>query len=120
MNKYEKAIKYFEEHKAKFAAMSFEDEAVENIGIAIEALKKQVPRALRGYEGILGNCPSCGVPLESNVGYCNNCGQHIDQGLTDCVNFECEFCFRNRQKQVCPHYAAKTDEIRRIHEEGEV
>ena len=116
MNKYEKAIKYFQEHMKVLDnhcrhGGDFALEAREHTQTALEALKKQVPRALRGYEGILGNCPSCGVSLKSNVGYCNNCGQHIDQGLTDCVNFECEFCFRNRQKQVCPYYADKVDEI---------
>lgn len=117
MNKYEKAIKYFEEHKAKFAAMSFEDEAVENTGIAIEALKKQVPRSLYGFNGKTGRCQSCGS-LTLDGMRCNDCGQATDGVLTACVSFPCTSCANHREGRVCEYYAAKTDEIRRIHEEG--
>ena len=115
MNKYEKAIKYFEEHKAKFAAMSFEDEAVENIGTALEVLRKQVPRAAVG-----GMCPNCKTTsVDRELDYCDNCGQALDWVTTDCIHITCEYCcYPDDKSTVCPRYAAKTDEIRRIHEEA--
>ncbi len=121
MNKYEKAIKYFEKRKAEKAAMSFEDEAVENINTALEALRKQVPRALDDYTPVYleGECPTCGRFYNGET-YCGTCGQRVCLQLSECILRRCSECPQcdNFGDRVCENYADKVDEIRRIHEEG--
>ncbi|MBE6902904.1 MAG: hypothetical protein E7478_10535 [Ruminococcaceae bacterium] len=87
MNKYEKAIKYFEEHMKVLDnhckhGGDFALEAREHTQTALEALRKQ----------------------SDQVSFCiaANC-------TNDCLEFS--------NGPVCEHYADKVDEICRIHEE---
>ena len=58
---------------------------IEVLGMAIEALEKQIPKKLqnihrfRGREKCVGTCPTCGYACCSDYGdYCGGCGQAID------------------------------------------
>lgn len=118
MNKYEKAIKFYEENKKvlneHFTDGVFKREAMEAAETAIEALRKQVPRAF-----LDGECPNCHIPNDGDE-YCFACGQALSPELTDCVSKKCfSECDEYSEYRVCPFYAAKTDEIRRIHEEAD-
>lgn len=120
MNKYEAAIAYFKERKSILAAKNFEDEAVEHINTAIEAMKKQVPRALKKFVPIYdeGKCPNCGQYYEPSD-YCGSCGQKISLLTSECISKNCVDCYEHTDgSKVCEHYADKVDEIRRIHEES--
>lgn len=119
MNKYEAAIAYFKERKSILAAKSFEDEAVEHINTAIEAMKKQIPRSLTAYDGAEGECRFCGNEIEDVFNYCGDCGQRISKIISECIITHCAECgFDSASGSVCECYSAKSDEIRRIHEEG--
>ena len=126
MTKYEQAIKYFEEQLKVLddyckRGGEFAAEALEHTKTAIEALRKQVPRALIGLEIIFGCCPSCGIALDGiNTRHCENCGQEIDFFVSECISLRtCYKCTRHDiNDKVCPYYADKVDEIRRIHEEA--
>ena len=117
MNKYEKAIKYFEEHIKVLGnhckhGGDFALEAREHTQTALEALKKQVPRAFMDFK-----CPNCNIPNDGD-NFCFACGQSLSPELTECVSRKCfTECDEYSDNTVCPFYAAKTDEIRRIHEE---
>lgn len=85
----------------------------EALGMAIAALKKQVPRAALGAK-----CPNCGELVDRELDYCD-CGQAIAWTVTDCIQITCKYCcFPDDKNLVCHRYADKVDEIRRIHEEG--
>lgn len=124
MNKYEKAIKYFEEHMKVLDSHckhggDFALEAREHTQTAIKALRKQVPRALHSLIGDDGLCPSCGYENENYNSHCEKCGQAISGFLSECIKYGCYSCGLNdADGPVCASYAAKVDEIRRIHEEG--
>ena len=119
MNKYEAAIAYFKERKETFAAVNFEDEAVEHINTAIEAIQKQVPRSLALYDGDGGECRVCDTELAGEDNYCTDCGQRISRVLTECIAMPCRLCgMHTADGPVCECYACKVDEIRRIHEEA--
>lgn len=116
MNKYEKAIRYFEEHLAVLEnhckhGGDFALEARDHTRTAIKALRKQVPRAFLG-----GGCPNCHIPNDGDE-YCFACGQALSPEITDCVSRYCSECDEYSGNKVCPLYADKVDEIRRIHEE---
>ena len=120
MNKYEAAIAYFKERKAILAAKSFEDEAVEHINTAIEAMKKQVPRTVIESGAVDWHyCPNCGRVIDQYDEHCMNCGQAVNVRLTECVSRKCFACRdHTTDGPVCENYADKIDEIRRIHEEA--
>lgn len=122
MNKYEAAIAYFKEHKSILAAKNFENEAVEHINTAIEAMKKQVPRALTTYQvGIKsGICPTCNNIVTDRINNnCHLCGQNIAFTASMCIAIGCANCQNHSADgPVCEYYADKVDEIRRIHEES--
>jgi hypothetical protein len=117
MTKHEQAIKYFEEqlkvlddHRKRGG--EFAAEALEHTKTAIEALRKQVPRA-----ALAAKCPACGEFVDREYDYCD-CGQALDWQATDCIQITCEYCcYPDNKNIVCPRYADKVDEIRRIHEE---
>lgn len=91
----------------------------EALGMAIVALKKQVPRALHSLIGDDGLCPSCGYENENYNSHCVKCGQAISGFLSECIKHGCYSCGLNEADgPVCPRYADKVDEIRRIHEEA--
>lgn len=118
MNKYEKAIRFYEESSGvleeHFTDGAFKREALEAAQTAIEAIKKQVPRALRNRRV----CPSCGSICDEYDGYCVECGQATSMRLTECISGICAWCpLHDPNGKVCEHYAGKVDEIRRIHEE---
>lgn len=118
MNKYEEAIAYFKERKAILAGASFENEAVEHINTAIEAMQKQVPRALKKFVRIYdeGKCPNCDAYYEPSD-YCPSCGQALSLLTSECISKNCVDCYEHTfDGPVCEHYADKVDEIRRIHE----
>jgi hypothetical protein len=55
------------------------------VEIAVEAMRKQIPKKLqnlhrfRGREKCVGTCPKCGYVCCSDYGdYCGGCGQAID------------------------------------------
>ena len=95
---------------------------------AIGACKKEVPRSLEEYArvGVIksGSCRSCGhIILTSNyANRCEKCGQAFDWQLSHCIYTHCDECQQrtiNEQfRGVCEHYAAKADEIMRLHAEG--
>ena len=127
MNKYEKAIKYFEEHMKVLDnhckhGGDFALEAREHTQTAIEALRKQVPRALSrlgdGKDEGYGECPNCYHGVDTFANFCECCGSAISGTLAVCISNRCMECPEDTTDRVCPYYAAKTDEIRRIHEEG--
>ena len=126
MNKYEKAIRYFEGNSKVFEEHckrggDFASEALEHTKTAIEAMKKQVPRALKKYNHIYeeGICPSCGADYDMSD-YCGVCGQKTSGMLSYCTVVHCADCYEHTfDGPVCKLYADKVDEIRRIHEEGE-
>lgn len=118
MNKYEKAIRYFEEHLVVLEnhckhGGEFAFEAREHTRTAIEALRKQVPRAMRD-----NRCPTCDSYNDDGDSICCSCGQVLDPEITGCIAMECIECAENSEKSVCPFYADKVDEIKRIHEEA--
>lgn len=121
MNKYEKAIKTLE-HLA-IEPMIF-DEELEAIETAIDALKKQVPRARQLLPGRRkhGYCPNCGThSWDKTNTYCSSCGQYTPVTLSNCIAASCLKCVckgNATDDKVCERYAAKVDEIRRIHEEA--
>ncbi|MBE6890002.1 MAG: hypothetical protein E7485_08320 [Ruminococcaceae bacterium] len=129
MNKYEKAIRYFEEQCKALEEHckrggDFALGALEHTKTAIEAMKKQVPRAGINYKrnSISSDCPNCGhdvICINNSVIHCLHCGQLITRDITYCVNHKCVRCGKNGHKRVCPYYADKVDEIRRIHEEAD-
>lgn len=58
----------------------------EALHMAIQALRKQIPKKLtdlskvrdhEGYVGLIGKCPCCGEILEEDTVYCD-CGQKLD------------------------------------------
>lgn len=124
MTKYEQAIKYFEEQLKVLddhwkRGGEFAAEALEHTKTAIEALRKQMPRALHKLDGDYGECRSCKAYNDKYDNYCMDCGQAIDTRLTECINYGCADCGLHKvDGPVCKHYADKVDEIRRIHEEG--
>lgn len=114
----EKAIRYFEEQRVSLQEHvkrggEFAKDALEATEEALKALKKQVPRALRD-----NRCPTCDLYNDDGDSICCSCGQALDPELTGCIAMECIECAENSEKSVCPFYADKVDEIRRIHEEG--
>ena len=124
MTKYEQAIKYFEEQLKVLddhckRGGEFAAEALEHTKTAIEALRKQVPRALHKLNGDYGECSFCRVENNKFDDRCMNCGQAIDTALSECINYGCADCvLHTADGLVCERYADKVDEIRRIHEEG--
>ena len=95
--------------------------------MAIEAMKKAVSRAVYEYSGGWGygegKCPSCDtvVKLNNEKVFCDKCGQALSNRLSECVDTHCIACTRRGDEpdgSVCRYYAAKADEIMRIHEEG--
>lgn len=121
----DKAIHFFEEQKAVLEKHlknggEFAKEALEATNTALEALKKQVPRALVGFGNAVGDCTCCGIALDgTDTTYCDNCGQHIDLFLSGCIARTCYECTRyDINGIVCPYYDEKVDEIIRIHNEG--
>lgn len=124
MNKYEKAIRYFEEHLAVLEnhckhGGEFAFEAREHTRAAIKALRKQVPRALVGFCNGIGDCPTCGRGLDDNTKHCDDCDQLISPFLSYCVSMRCAECKHNNSGKVCDLYPDKVDEIKRIHEEAD-
>lgn len=124
MNKFEKAIRYFEEHLVVLEnhckhGGDFALEARDHTRTAIEALKKQVPRAAGCYPvPAFGYCPVCGNEVEYGNDYCSHCGQATSKQLAICVSSQCFECSKHAiGGKVCEQYADKVDEIRRIHEE---
>lgn len=127
MTKYEQAIKYFEEQQKvlddhRKRGGEFAAEALEHTKTAIEALKKQVPRALTTYQvGIKsGICPTCNNIVTDRVNNnCHLCGQNIAFTASMCIAICCANCKNHSvDGPVCKLYADKVDEIRRIHEEA--
>lgn len=125
MNKYEKAIRYFEEHLAVLEnhckhGGDFALEARDHTRTAIEALRKQVgkvARCINRYD--LGLCPNCGYQADIYHNYCLNCGQALDPDTAECIKTHCIECpLHSVDGEVCDQYADKVDEIRRIHEEA--
>lgn len=118
MTKYEQAIKYYEEQLKVLddhckRGGEFAAEALEHTKTAIEALKKQVPRAQ-----LDGVCTKCGSYTHSD-NYCGVCGQVLNHEISKCISKNCFSCHEySSNGPVCHHYADKGDEIRRLHEEG--
>lgn len=113
--KHQKAA--LDRHIAKGA--TYCDDYTEALGMAIKALKKEMPRALHNLDIDYGRCPFCKESTSAYDDHCRNCGQAIGTDLTDCVSRSCADCrLHKADGPVCPRYADKVDEIRRIHEEG--
>lgn len=97
---------------------------------AIGACKKEVPRSLVEYRkyGCAkdGYCRSClnyiitRMPVVDRR--CDYCGQTIDFQLSHCIHTRCDECEQRAKREsrgnVCVYYAAKSDEIMRLHAEG--
>lgn len=47
-------------------------------GVAMDALKKQIPVKGPRLDHWTGICPSCKMPVSSTGKFCNECGQAID------------------------------------------
>lgn len=68
------AIQYFKATQKTLGAA-----CGEHIGLAIEALEKQVPqRPLDHPRAVYGICPSCHDFLDGDEGFCGSCGQALD------------------------------------------
>lgn len=53
----------------------------EALGLAIQALEKQIPKkALNKKDALFANCPNCGRVQNSvwNKTYCGDCGKKLD------------------------------------------
>ncbi len=98
---------------------------------AIGACKKEVPRSLVNYRkyGCArdGYCRSCLNYIITQIKpvvakRCEYCGQIIDFQLSHCVHTRCDVCQQRTvlesRGNVCEYYAAKADEIMRLHAEG--
>lgn len=95
---------------------------------ALKACEYRIGKRVGNYETSgsdcqSGFCPTCGG-FESNlhsdcsVTVCRNCGQLLDWQLSRCIVTKCVDCKRHSSDgAVCPHYADKADEIRRVHTE---
>ena len=102
---------------------SITDDECEALEMAVQCMKKQIPRAriLNGKVTKNGYCPECGARnWEKTVEYCSSCGQHTPYRLSKCIKTVCYECVRGNAEKVCEHYADKADEIRRIHESAGV
>lgn len=60
-------------------------EQKEAIKLAIEALKKQIPKKVKSpiRRGAYSDCPICGIEVEMPWCYCYKCGQRLDWGLVN-------------------------------------
>lgn len=92
MNRYEKAIQFFQ-NALNSAAKCDDEYGVNQVGIseintAIETLEKQIPKAViinilasKGWSSIECKCPACNSVLtETNwrdKHYCDKCGQKL-------------------------------------------
>lgn len=102
---------------------------------AIGACRKEVPRSLVKYGksgyARTGHCSTCGELIcnaytvnttDRPKKVCDKCGQAYNWQLSHCIHTACKDCedryFKEIDGSVCKHYAAKADEIMRLHAEG--
>lgn len=81
MSEYERAIEYLEDSKCdQKLGESIQEYHNEVLGIAIESMKKQIPRVAIETQDTINIdyiCPECNRLNKSRFNYCYHCGQAI-------------------------------------------
>lgn len=104
------------------------------VGTAVvEALKAcgyRIGKRVENYDALShcqsGFCPTCGgfadnLHDDCGITVCRDCGQLLDWRLSQCIATKCIDCkHHSSDGAVCPRYAAKADEIRRVHTEESI